>query len=203
MLLSLTIVGVIAVVTVPVIVGNVQKKIFATQVKNFAETVQQIAQQELIRNHTRDLSNTDFANPEKLMSEKHFAVKKICAPYRAYSECWGKIIHKQLNKGVNNITNAGRTLILKNGVIVRYQLINNNKAIGLFTFDVNGTDKPNVWRRDAFAFYVTPKGKIEDHYYYTKTPASISVKINHCKGSNAAWVYCFGALRDNNWEMKY
>ena len=203
MLLSLTIVGVIAVVTVPVIVGNVQKKIFATQVKNFAETVQQIAQQELIRNHTRDLSNTDFANPEKLMSEKHFAVKKICAPANAYSECWKKVIHKTLSKHADPITGAASTIILTNGVIMRYQLDNSLDAVGKFTFDVNGIDKPNIWGRDAFAFYVTPKGHVIDYYQYAKNNVNLARKINDCKTLAYSYLRCYGALRDNNWEMKY
>ena len=68
LLLSLIIVGVVAIITVPVLINNVQKKVFATQLKNFVAQIEQVAQDELLAHRTRDLSNTDFADPDKLLS---------------------------------------------------------------------------------------------------------------------------------------
>ena len=44
LLMALTIVGVIAVLTVPVMMNNIQNKLFATQIKNFSADIEQFAQ---------------------------------------------------------------------------------------------------------------------------------------------------------------
>lgn len=88
--------------------------------------IEQLAQQELIRNHTRDLSNTDFADPAKLLSDKHFAIIKKCSASNALKDCWkttatgkDKVVYKKLNNKVQTFF-GGETIILKNGVIIRY-----------------------------------------------------------------------------------
>ena len=78
LLLALSIVGVIATLTIPVLMGNIHNKSFATQIKNMSATIEQLAQDELIVNRTRDLSDTDFGDPEKLLTDKHFSIAKSC-----------------------------------------------------------------------------------------------------------------------------
>ena len=110
LLLSLIIVGVVAIITVPVLINNVQKKLFATQLKNFVAQIEQLAQDELLTHRTRDLSNTDFADPELLLSDKHFEIAKICSAKTALSDCWkttakrkNKIKYKRIDRMVSKI----------------------------------------------------------------------------------------------------
>ena len=211
LLLALTIVGVVAVITVPILMNNVHNKMFATQVKNMAATIEQLAQDELIAKRTRDLSDTDFGDPEKLLSDDHFSIAKSCTSDESLTKCWkttatgkDKVTYKRLNKSTSGI-GAGKTIILKNGVMMRYTLASNEgKSVGYVIIDINGNDKPNILGRDLFGFYVTPKGHIIGIEALTSADLTLETKISNCKSSdNMNDVWCFGALADNGWKMDY
>ena len=207
LLMALTIVGVLAILTIPVMMNNVHNRVFANQVKNMAATIEQLAQDELIAHRTRDLSDTDFGDPEKLLSDKHFSIAKKCTSDESLTKCWKtnaegkeKVTYKRLNKTAET-PGAARTIILKNGVIVRYHLESHDGAtVGVFLIDVNGNDKPNIVGRDYFGFYVTPKGHIIDEGDLHDNIDTVEKKVNACK---TCVYYCYGALADNGWKMDY
>ena len=155
LLLSLIIVGVVAIITVPVLINNVQKKVFATQLKNFVAQIEQVAQDELLAHRTRDLSNTDFADPELLLSDKHFKIAKSCSAQTALRDCWkttttgkDKVKYNALSKilpqdGLGDY----KTIILKNGIMFEYYYIPNYTNVKALIFvDLNGNEKPNILR---------------------------------------------------------
>ena len=100
LLMALTIVGVLAVLTVPILINNFQNRLFVTQIKNMSATIEQLAQDELITHRTRDLSDTDFGDPIKFLSDSHFSIEKKCLNSNAYKDCWyqNKIKYKNINK---------------------------------------------------------------------------------------------------------
>ena len=51
LLMALTIVGVLAVLTVPILINNFQNRLFATQIKNFSAEIEQFAQIQILANH--------------------------------------------------------------------------------------------------------------------------------------------------------
>ena len=213
LLMALTIVGVLAVLTIPVMMNNIHNRVFANQVKNMAATIEQLAQDELIAHRTRDLSDTDFGDREKLLSDKHFSIAKSCTASNARKDCWkvtatgkDKIQYKYLSRQNVNIITDGRTVVLKNGVMFRYTASTSGKytsgdIVGVFFMDINGNDKPNIAGRDLFGFYVTNKGKIVDYSYATESDDTLGDKITKCKSSSV--YYCYGALADNGWKMDY
>ena len=213
LLMALTIVGVLAILTIPVMMNNVHNRVFANQVKNMAATIEQLAQDELIAHRTRDLSDTDFGDPEKLLSDKHFSIAKSCTADNARKDCWkvtatgkDKIKYKYLNKSGNaSPTIDGITIILKNGVMFRYTAPRSSEnvsgdIVGKILMDINGNDKPNIAGRDYFGFYITNKGKVVDKSYADKSDDTLETKITKCKSN--VW-YCYGALVDNGWKMDY
>lgn len=211
LLMALTIVGVIAVLTVPVMMNNIHNKMFATQVKNMAATIEQLAQDQLIVHRTRDLSDTDFGDPEKLLTDKHFAITKTCSSSSAAKDCWktaatgkDKVTYKNLNKQNISLGNA-KTIILKNGVILLYNLeTSTDSAVGYFIIDINGNDNPNIVGRDLFAFFVTPKGRIADISSIVNANDQLNTKISKCKNDvGYGFFYCYGTLVDSGWKMDY
>lgn len=213
LLMALTIVGVIAVLTVPVMMNNIHNKMFATQVKNMAAIIEQLAQDQLIVHRTRDLSDTDFADAAKLLSDNHFAISKNCSPDKALNECWktgvsgsNKVNYKKLDGSAMGNFTASRTVILRNGVILKYNTESNDgKTVGFFMFDINGNDKPNMLGRDLFGFYVTPKGRIVDCSELSNDDVSLAEKINKCKANSSpkGTGWCYGAVVDSGWKMDY
>ncbi len=212
LLMALTIVGVLAVLTIPVMMNNIHNRVFANQVKNMAATIEQLAQDELIAHRTRDLSDTDFGDPDKLLSDKHFSIAKKCTSDESLTKCWkttatgkDKIQYKYLNKSNANLSVNGITIILKNGVMFKYSAPSSYEnvsgdIVGKFLIDINGNDKPNIGGRDLFGFYITNKGKVVDGSYVLKSNDTLENKITKCKSET--W-YCYGALADNGWKMDY
>ena len=214
LLLSLIIVGVVAIITVPVLINNVQKKVFATQVKNMVANIEQVAQDELITHRTRDLINTDFADAAKLLSNNHFQISKTCINSTDASvNCWktnvtgkDKVTYHYLNRSIGAFNpSSTRTIILKNGAILLMMPISladnvSGDIVATFYIDVNGNDKPNVAGRDFYIFYITNKGRVVDYYYTRNQNITVTQKIRNCPNSIVA---CFGALADNNWKMDY
>ncbi len=207
LLMALTIVGVIATLTVPVMMNNIHNKMFANQVKNMSAIIEQLAQDELIAKRTRDLSDTDFGDPDKLLSDKHFSISKSCTSDESLANCWKtsatgkeKVTYKNLNK--NAISFGGvKTIILKNGVILGYKLHSSTgRTLGAFYMDVNGNDKPNIGGRDLFSFYINSKGHIVDENSYRGEQNNLNTQYNNCKSD---YWWCYGALADGGWKMDY
>lgn len=214
LLISLTIVGVLAALTVPILMNNFQNRLFATQIKNFSAEIEQFAQDQLITYKTRDLFDTDFGEPSKLLTDGHFSIVKICTKDNSLKDCWkteaddkDKVKYKYLYNRVATV-GSGLTVILKNGLMFRYQINTiGGKKYARILVDVNGNDKPNIVGRDGFGFYMDSKGHIVD--IPIGDPYEYSVLLNSCKTSsnkasnyNAAY-YCYSALVNNNWKMDY
>ena len=206
LLLALTIVGVLAVLTVPILMNNIQNKLFATQIKNFSAEIEQFAQDQMIVHKTRDLFDTDFGKPSKLLTDGHFSIVKICTANDSLKDCWktsatgkDKVTYKKLNGENRNLSTMHITVVLKNGVMFRYGLAGKRFV---FLVDVNGNDKPNIAGRDAFAFYMDTKGHILS-YPLDSPDYKYSDKLQECKTHKNSFYYCYSALVDNNWKMDY
>ena len=212
LLLALMIVGVLAILTVPILMNNIHNKMFAAQVKNMAATIEQLAQDELIAHRTRDLSDTDFGDPEKLLSDKHFSISKTCTADSALKDCWktratgkDKVTYKMLNRTVYTTFPQGHTsIILKNGVIIEYVISSSPKALGAFIMDINGNDKPNIAGRDLFVFHVNNKGHVVGYNSVDDMNKNLEQLNQCCKNStDIAARCCYDALVDNGWKMDY
>ena len=207
LLMALTIVGVLAVLTVPILINNFQNRLFATQIKNFSAEIEQFAQDQLITHKTRDLFDTDFGEPSKLLTDGHFSIVKICTAKDSLKDCWktkaegkDKVTYKKLNGENRDLIVKYLTVVLKNGVMFRYSLTTDGQFV--FLVDVNGNDKPNIFGRDLFGFYMDSKGHILS--YPSNSPDyKYSDKIKNCKTHNNSFYYCYSALVDNNWKMDY
>ena len=212
LLLSIAIIGVVAVLTVPVLLNNIQNRMLATQIKNFSAEIEQLARSEMIAHRTNDIRNTDFADESVILSDKHFDITYNCIPQRdEMTNCWktqaaenDKVTYKNLKNQVITPPD-GDTVILKNGAIVRYSTDPSLEewAIGTFTVDVNGNDKPNISGRDLFKIYVTLDGHAVDYYYHYNVDYTIEQKVNDCKSTGIRTDECYGALVANNWVMPY
>lgn len=217
LLIALTIIGAIAGLTIPSLMENLQKKLLITQLKSTIGAVQQLANNQLIYYKTKNLLETDFADPTKLLLEKNFPIVKQCSTAK---ECWSEKYKKISDMAVSDRVTSenadtGKTVILKNGSILTYTQgtnltttypeINNSdgdKVIGMFRIDVNGADKPNIIGRDVFWFLITKKGKIVDYYKATNRTYNENTAITECKTA-ATITACASVIMVNNWTAPY
>ena len=207
--MALTIVGVLAVLTVPILINNFQNRLFATQIKNFSAEIEQFAQDQLITHKTRDLMDTDFGEPSKLLTDGHFSLVKICTAEDSLKDCWkttatgkDKVTYKCLNGSKKNMSITMPTIVLKNGVMFSYQKKSSYGNYVVFLVDINGNDKPNITGRDLFYIYMNYKGHIVR--FPEAKNKNYSQMLKGCKsGGNISQSYCYSVLVDNGWKMDY
>lgn len=211
LLIALGIVGAIAAVSIPSLMSTINNRVLAAQLKNNVVGIQQVIDEQLTRNHTTSLSDTDFKKIDTLLSESNFSISKICPAGTARANCW-KITteatpYKWLT-GADLRMNDSLTLKLKSGALIAYYQTTagdvtyegvTDRVIGAFDIDVNGNEGPNIAGRDFFSFFVTDKGKIVDKYY-NKPYYTLEMKKAECKNNAFA---CFGAVVDDGWQIRY
>ncbi len=198
LLISVAIIGIIATLAIPTLMGNVSDRAFVNQIKNMVANIEEVAQDELISNRTRDLSETDFGDPAELLSDKHFSISKQCT---ATDNCWNET-YKNINKSEVTLS-TDNSVILKNGVVMSYSILEDDNLAGVFTIDLNGVDKPNLAGRDLYAFYVNSKGKVVDIGSLQEEGVTLATENNNCKTENDAQFWCYAAIVDNGWNVGY
>ena len=215
LLIAIFIIGVIATVSIPNLIEGIHRKNMSAQIKSTYGTLLQLAREQMVVRNTKNLLDTDFNDPTKLLSDKYFQITKICSNA---TECW-KWNGEKTYKAIKGDAGSGRvdeynprTVILKNGQMISYQLTGSrygyvidggkDKAVGLFYVDVNGKDKPNIIGRDTFWFFITEKGKIVDHYTATGLPFIYEAAKANCQSASTLTA-CLSLLIRDNWEMNY
>lgn len=209
LLIALTIIGAIAGLTIPSLMEGLQKKMLVTELKNDIASIQQLANNQLIYNKTKDLLDTDFNDPNKLLVEKNFPIVRKC---NTAADCWSERYKVISNSAVSSRYKEGnpKSVILKNGAILSYSLAgssypklpNGDQAVGIFYMDVNGIDKPNVIGRDVFWFLISKKGKVMNYNEAMGTAYNEASAIAGCK--NESFITgCLSVIMENNWTMPY
>lgn len=218
LLIALGIIGAIAAMSIPSLMSSINNRILTNQLKSMVGSLQQLASDQLITQKTKDLSGTDFNDPEALISDGYFAVSKVCSSTAAAQDCWktsGTSAIKYRNITSKTATDVNgpnyKSAILKNGAVIGYKKPGlvlttagaTDVILGEFCFDVNGNDYPNIVGRDYFCVNVTKKGKIVDTL---STSVSTNSKITSCTGNtdkSKSPSYCYGAIVESGWQMPY
>ena len=142
------------------------------------------------------------------MTVNHFAIATKCA---SAASCWTESYKILADKSAARIPGGVEgempTVILKNGAILSYNSYRNNielpegdKMYGIFYFDVNGVEPPNILGRDYFCFVVTEKGRTT----YAGTNQALSnsdLKTSCLNGS--LMTGCLPYIQNNGWKMDY
>ena len=213
LLIALTIIGAISAMAIPNLIDGLHKRTLVAQVKGMYGTIQEIAREQLIVKNTKNLLDTDFASPAKLITDKNFQIAKIC---KNGKDCWSATYKRLSDKAVTTrVTDekidTGKSVILKNGTILTYTtnltttypvLPDGDKVIGMFRIDVTGSEKPNIIGRDVFWFLITRKGKVVDYYTATNKTYNKNKAITECR-SAATITSCLALVQRNNWTIDY
>ncbi len=204
LLIALTIIGAIAALSIPSLMGNLNRKQMVTQLKSTITAIQTLAGNQLTIKKSKSLLDTDFSDPQKLLQEKNFQIAKLC---NTAADCWSNK-YKQISdmSETNLFPPDGKTVVLKNGTVLTYKLdngytTNDDKTFGRFYIDMNGKDKPNIVGRDVFEFFISEKGKIMGWYEATGEEYNKETSITDCKSGMGS--YCISEILRNNWVMEY
>lgn len=210
-LITLGIIGIVAAMTLPTLIGNYQKKVLATKLKK----TYTILSQQFIRSQ---LDNGDFDTWPKegnINIEEYFNIYykpyfngvQMCKHARdcGYSSVfpWRNIDGSKINWGV--MSNSSRVLFqLNDGTTVFLPISSTDGAgnpiyVGYFYVDINGAKAPNILGHDVFTFMVVNKKGIMPQCYsmsYDNLNRSCS------KPSTNNTNCCAAKIMADGWEIK-
>lgn len=172
-LITIGVIGIVAAMTMPVLVGNYQKKQnIVTLKKAYAEMSQALTLAQIDNGMMEDWDLKDFESPQERISffcknyiYPYVSVVKICEPTSQY--CFVEEV-KGLNGSNVTLNSQGYvSFITKSGYSVLFW-IHGDGTGGHFIIDTNGPYKqPNTYGKDIFRFLVTFKAS-SDTYVDTR-----------------------------------
>ncbi len=193
-LITLGVIGIVAVLTLPELIQNYKKKATVVQLKEAYSILSQAVNTS--QNEHGELLTWDYT-----ISDTDFA-KKYILPYlklidtkKTYATGWNMYTLSTQNNMHSNTAywHSGMIYILSNGYALC--IVNgNDDTRKLITVDVNGKKGPNVLGIDGFTFEFNKKNNSLLPFGYGNTR-------NVLLGKNGGVTYPVGmCTRDNNWQ---
>ena len=175
LIITMSIIGVVAVLVIPPMVTNIQDMQFKAAFKEAYSILSQATSQ-LVNDNSGNLKNLQCASwaNDCLMGKyiPYLNVNKSCNTGFSKGNCWTE--HYYTFNGVLDgwdtpLNDDRATIVLSNGVSVRISMNIDNCSIvaigspgtpqcGWFAVDVNGLAKPNIMGRDIFFIHITETG---------------------------------------------
>ena len=200
-LLSLGIVGIVAAVTLPTLILNVEKRKVGPSVMKAVNTLESASTLALQVNDARKLSEIKKGNKNKLslcgeILEDFTKITKI-----PYSPKTGS-------------TPSGDSYATKDGIVILDSGYQDDKGAYFVTIDINGERGPNKDGKDLFEMYVLEDGivvpvgsylytqKIGGEYWQEKCK-TVDKNIESTKGTPDNAKTCAGSIVDNGGRVLY
>ncbi len=209
-LVTLGIIGVVSVLTMPVLLQNYQQKVYIGRLHSFYSLLSQALLNYQTEHNAVNLIEAGINSQDITNSfiNDTFKIVKICQ--NSLTPCFAssyKSIKGNKISGFDVVT----SFVLANGTAVRPKYYGNqyNNAFINILIDTNGTKGPNIHGRDLFNIGVYSNGLIDDIDHLSKNTAPLSKErreelFNSKCLSNSTYVYgCFGKILNDNWEMNY
>ena len=198
-LITLVVIGIIAAITVPVVMANHKKTETAAKLKKFYST---------FSNAVR-LAETEHGIPSY---EWDFTNESYTAFFETYLQKYFTYTSAGLISGEEFQAGNPRglyTVYLNDGTIIGFDgnasSIDNSVPAAIDVYvDINGEKNPNILGRDIFHFYINNSGKIKNHnvepfssvYCYECTREEV---ISDCKTTGYS---CSQLIQMDGWEIK-
>ena len=213
-LITLGIIGVVSVLTIPNIISNYQKKVYVTQLQKGYNQISNAVALLMVDEEVNNLNDTylycddDVESSDVCLSrvgdflKKYFKVSKDCGYGDNRYECGDFDNYKLLDKTIYGIPtntycvniNSGMTLCI---VAPGYCPL----AIYL---DINGKKGPNTWGRDAFYFDVNFEGDIAESFSgYPYHMDNWPNDPERCLENESYNSGCFTKIINDGWKMDY
>ncbi len=211
LLITMGIIGVIAMLTLPGFIQDYHKRVYTTKLKKTVEMIENAVNQACIDNNVSYFYQTPYVKVATAEANKNFlrkyfklastqTTKPFASTYRTLNSNEDRAL------GLNDSSHAYAKLV--GGEAVSFLCFNSPSLACVFRVDINSTDGPNIGGRDFFSIYINP---MTNELYDTGNPALCGgkAKTNDEKvdaANNARAEYgegCFARLLQDNWEMNY
>ena len=194
-LITLVIIGIIAAITVPVVMANHRKSETSARLKKFDSVIRnaiRLAETEWglpINEWTVDVNSDEYDYAGSGESELFF--KKYIRKYIKYSKEYS--YNTSLDYPKSCISGSNYCAVLDDGTTISFD---GNSM--LFYVDINGDKSPNEYDKDQFE-YTLP---YTDYYDQMKNQYSREELFNNCKSGIGVWDCSYLLQFYDNWEFK-
>ena len=205
-LVTLGIIGVVAALTIPILVKNYQKNQAATQLKDVYSIIYQATTTSIQENgepSTWDWGTAYTNASTTLMAETYvlpyIKITKNCG-YTATGEC--KATTPKLLDGTSfNVT--GYQIILSNGAFLSF--LDETSQLSIF-IDLNGNSSPNVFGRDVFLMAIMKSQNNNNPRFHglgTNRNTLLNDTTYGCNktASSRAGIFCGALIQADNWQI--
>lgn len=200
-LITLGIIGIVAALTVPVLLQNVAKQQIETKLMKFYSTIKNIEDLSVSDNGQIDswaLAVGDGIDNFSTYYEPYLKYnQKITCTYSGNDPCRNFATYQVVNSTSTNYLGGTTAYFLLDGSIL-YSF--NNIATSVIYMeifiDLNGYSAPNQFGKDVFAFYITKNNQM-----YGFVPIATGTNPNYaCSTGNYGWE-CAVLLAKNGWKF--
>lgn len=211
-LITLTIVGVLALLIVPGLIKDVNNKAMMSLLQGTVTNINDIVQTELVNTRARKLSDTDiYNNPRKFLERLDYSKsqgtgKPIFYPEKVYRNINGADV-SGMGAGTYNAS-----ALLKNGVGIA--ILSPRSAAAkqyagrdcvLITIDLNGAKEPNISGVDLFELELSNESDLDNGIHLgdnLEHSQDQSVNLSDCKQSGAPYA-CYSAAVLSGFDPNY
>ena len=211
-LITLSIIGVISVLTLPNVMSSYQKRVQVASLQRVYNAIVNATSNYMRDNEVDDLSNSALVTSDgmKEFFEKYFDAVKICTSGNG-SKAFNCLEEKYTSSDRSTTfppatiqTNAAETVCasLTMGAVVCLEKSGDKDPALFIHLDTNGPQKPNMSGRDFFGrLRLWSDGKVMGHRYDSHT-------IYMCPDEGGAPLTftatgCFAKIQREGWQMNY
>lgn len=202
-LITLGIIGVVAVLTLPNLMSDYRKKSYVAQLQRVYNQIQNAAQNCMADEDVDDLNDTYLKNlgddDEAYTSsagrflKKYFRVTKDCG-FTDKDDCLAEA-YKGID-GAEGDVPSGYCVNVNTGATICMNPFGENNT-SVLDVDTNGKSGPNTWGRDVFKFHINGRGDLSESFSANRADdCQYGVSDNYGRG-------CFDKIISDGWKMDY
>ena len=223
-LITLGIIGVVAVLTVPGVMKNYKNRLYTAQLQKAYAQIADATQAMMNDQHVDNFYESTIANANSctnandgvcekgvgVLLNNYFKVaKRNCKSNDSVRKCiagTGVNAYTSINNGNTPAINSEYCIQNTNGVAICGQWDATNKMVHLLV-DVNGTASPNMVGRDLFAIDIKSDGSLSDFGSNSPNPTVVANKSTCDDAStgslNGYASGCLNTIINAGWKMEY
>lgn len=209
LLIALTIVGVISVLTVPVVTKNIFNNSNIVKLQATVRDLNTAVKNMMVNEHINTPEDGSLYYDVDEFLDKYLKITVNCS---ALSRTCLPAVAKTIESSSGGMipvvracaTGSQQTFVatLPSGAVVEFcpiGKIQSDSAVGFFIIDVNGTEPPNVYGRDYFAVELLNDGSVG-----FDASSGYEATVDSCRQSSSNIGFdCYILLEGNNWKMNY
>ena len=196
-LITVGVIGVVSALTIPNLVKNYHRQLYATQLRKITSELQQAYKNVLVQNNALNLKETRAfeTNSAWMHTLSQYLDNATMCDTPRKTDCLGTTAYEELNgTAIEQLPFSGYPCIkLNSGAVICGDVEYYGTTHSLW-IDINGKQGPNIACMDLFRVKADPKGKIEP---------SLDFMVGHATLGVVKLDTCYSKIIQDGWKIDY